>query len=569
VLETDHKPLIQLNIQAQHNAKCERWRLKLQQYHFKIKYIKGNDNTMADYLSRSPIENYQDETDDFPARFSKSTQTEQSFPVPIVNAVTTRAAAQRILESNVANDSALPSDALLTDSKARLPPNERLTPRIWDTRNHAGPSHPLPGSTHIFSHSTPHAILPFTMNDIARQQQIDENTQQIITHIDQHKHYCIDNGILMRKQAHLSRPVPYIPNCRIRSDIIKIYHDTPANGSHFGRYKTTRKIQERYYWPNMVQHIRDYIRSCLPCLQNNPQRRKSPGFLKPLNPPEGIWQLLAMDFHGPIIPTSQRGYKYIISITDILSKFVITRAVRDCSAATAARFLTEDVILRYGTPQAILTDRGTHFTATMMHELFKRIGVTHIFATPYHPMTNGQVERYNATMDAKIAALCNSRRTNWSEQLPFVTFSYNTSVHSITGYTPFQMIYGRLPTLPFDHQSDKISFPPHPQHVDQLNHYLSITTTTARQQILKKQKAYKARYDLNRANPIYKLGDVVLIKNIGPRHKFDTRYEGPFRIIERIGSKTFIVQHLKHLNFKKQITVDLIIPLLERTSFHH
>jgi transposase InsO family protein len=252
-----------------------------------------------------------------------------------------------------------------------------------------------------------------------------------------------------------------------------------------------------------------------------------------------------------------------------LSKFVITRAVRDCSAATAARFLTEDVILRYGTPQAILTDRGTHFTATMMHELFKRIGVTHIFATPYHPMTNGQVERYNATMDAKIAALCNSRRTNWSEQLPFVTFSYNTSVHSITGYTPFQMIYGRLPTLPFDHQSDKISFPPHPQHVDQLNHYLSITTTTARQQILKKQKAYKARYDLNRANPIYKLGDVVLIKNIGPRHKFDTRYEGPFRIIERIGSKTFIVQHLKHLNFKKQITVDLIIPLLERTSFHH
>jgi len=66
VLETDHKPLLQLNVQAQHNAKCERWHLKLQQYRFKIRYIKRHENTIADYLSRSPGEEYQDDTDNFP-----------------------------------------------------------------------------------------------------------------------------------------------------------------------------------------------------------------------------------------------------------------------------------------------------------------------------------------------------------------------------------------------------------------------------------------------------------------------------------------------------------------------
>jgi hypothetical protein len=45
--------------------------------------------------------------------------------------------------------------------------------------------------------------------------------------------------------------------------------------------------------------------------QNNHTRRKPPGALKPIKPPEGIWQLLTMDFHGPITPTTKQGNKYI------------------------------------------------------------------------------------------------------------------------------------------------------------------------------------------------------------------------------------------------------------------
>ena len=72
---------------------------------------------------------------------------------------------------------------------------------------------------------------------------------------------------------------------------------------------------------------------------------------------------------------------------------------------TAARFLQEDVICKYGTPKCILTDNGTHFTSTMMQQLFQRLGITHMYSTPYHPQTNGQIERFNSTMDAKIACL--------------------------------------------------------------------------------------------------------------------------------------------------------------------
>ena len=77
----------------------------------------------------------------------------------------------------------------------------------------------------------------------------------------------------------------------------------------------------------MIADIKNHIHSCLPCAQNNHRRQKPPGKLKPIPPPEGIWKLLSMDFHGPITPTSKRGNRYIISLTDVLSKFVIAKAV--------------------------------------------------------------------------------------------------------------------------------------------------------------------------------------------------------------------------------------------------
>ena len=119
-----------------------------------------------------------------------------------------------------------------------------------------------------------------------------------------------------------------------------------------------------------------------------------------------------MDFHGSFSPISQRGKKYIICLTDILSKFVITKAVHDNTAQTTVRFLKEDIITKFGTPRSIITDNKTHFASTMMNELIKQIGATHSYSTPYHPQTNGPIERYNSTMDAKIAVLSNLRKTD-------------------------------------------------------------------------------------------------------------------------------------------------------------
>ncbi|CAF2887299.1 unnamed protein product [Rotaria sp. Silwood2] len=167
-------------------------------------------------------------------------------------------------------------------------------------------------------------------------------------------------------------------------------------------------------------------------------------------------------------------------------------------------------------------------------------------------------------MDAKIAALSNENRTNWDEQLPFVTFNYNISIHTTTGQIPFEMMYGRLPVLPFDQQQPIVTLSQDSEYIQKLKQYLSTVTEQAMNNIRQQQEKYKARYDRYRSNPIYKINDLVLIQALNRRNKFDIKYEGPFRIVQQLGIKTFIVQHIRKLTLVRQVTTDVIRPLCER-----
>ena len=202
----------------------------------------------------------------------------------------------------------------------------------------------------------------------------------------------------------------------------------------------------------------------------------------------------------------------------------------------------------------------------MMNNLLKRLGVTHLYSTAHHLLTNGQIERFNATMDGKIAALCNDRRTDWDEILPFVTFNYNNSIHATTKQTPFEMMHGRQAILPFDQQQPVISLAQDPTHGQKLKNYLNQLVDDAREHIIRRQNQYKARYDQHRYEPVLKTNDLVLVKTTDVRRKFDVRYEGPYRVVQQIGSKTFIVQHVKKPTLNKQVTIDTIIPLVKRWS---
>jgi len=267
-----------------------------------------------------------------------------------------------------------------------------------------------------------------------------------------------------------------------------------------------------------------------------------------VKPPEEVWENLAMDFVGPITSSSSTGNKYILVFTDLLSKFVVAKATRDNSALTASKVLVEEIILKYGSPNQILTDNGTHFTAELINNVMSLCGVCHIYTTPYNPKANGVCERFNATMCDSLATICNKRRTNWDEQLSKTIFVYNSRRHSTTKLTPFELMFGRLCKLPFDlpRQATTI-IEPHP-YVKQLKEYLQQAKQVAGTNIKFSQGKSKRHYDAYRTNEIYSIGNFVYVKKLKLEHKFAPKYVGPYQIIQQLNDSIYRLQNPHDLN---------------------
>lgn len=116
----------------------------------------------------------------------------------------------------------------------------------------------------------------------------------------------------------------------------------------------------------------------------------------------------------------------------------------------------ENFILRYGVPREIATDRGTEFMATTMKEVCKLLAIKQISSTAYHHQSIGALENSHKSLNAFLRIQTDNNPRNWSSWLPFWCFSYNTTVHSETQYTPYELVFGKTCNLPSNLSSNVI-----------------------------------------------------------------------------------------------------------------
>ena len=525
ILETDHKPLISLMKKPYHNTRIERWMTMLQQYDIIIKHISGKENTTADALSRYPVDKPEVFEENLSRLVTSSTQTDEI----LINVVTTRSMTRKQAPvSSTSNKSP-------TSSVFSTPTSSISTPRS------AAQEIPL-----LFDHAT-----------LNKHQNEDPSIWKIKNTSLLDSKYLLDvHGVLHKLVTRKSGQVlqlRYIPASLI-SNILLAYHNSTFNGAHFGIKRTFYKIRDRFYWPNMYKDIEHHILSCINCRKLKPSRRKPDGHLQSIEPPRGVWERLAMDYVGPV-PESTAGNKYFLVLTDLFSKFVVTKPVPDNTSTTAAKFLLYDVFMKYGVPLEIITDNGRHFTSSLYESLLTLTGCCHVTTTPYNPQANGQCERHNATLVPNLVALSNHSRSNWDDKLAPTTFNYNATRHATTGYTPFELMFARHPRFLADLNSSSTIH----HHVSHYHHtmqqFIEHVKLAARQNNLRHQQLAKHRYDQNRSHPTYSVGQAVLIRNRDPiMNKFSSKFIGPYTIINRLNDKTYIVQH-DPTGRRRQLTV--------------
>ena len=260
--------------------------------------------------------------------------------------------------------------------------------------------------------------------------------------------YFLKNSVLYRKVFRDGKQVTLlvVPKVLI-NNVLTEAHESPLGG-HQGVARTHARIQDKYYFPGQIERVARHVATCESCQHKNDPIRKPGGYLQSLQV-KGPFVRLHFDFCGPF-PTTQRRGQYILLATCPMTKFVIAKAVPAATAAAAANFLVNQVVIVHGCFEELLTDRGTHFTGDVMKQVVKLLGVKHLLTSSYHPQTDGNAERAIKTAVNILSHYTSDNQKDWDLLLPFVVWVMNTSKSETTGYSPFQLVYGRLPIQPLD-----------------------------------------------------------------------------------------------------------------------
>jgi integrase-like protein len=347
--------------------------------------------------------------------------------------------------------------------------------------------------------------------------------------------YTMVNGLLYRRQdstdSDTSASLLVVPSS-LRPALIKAYHGDLLSG-HFGMDKTLQRLSVKYWWARMRADVKDAVKSCEAC---QVYKQKSHRVTKPLGSlpiPQEPWDYVAADFIGPL-PTTTQGSSCILVVVDLLTRWAVTVALPDQKAETFLRAFVKEVVLKYGVPRALLTDNGVCFRSYIAQDVYERLGIRKVYTSPYHPQTNGAVERFNGTVIRLLRAQMMKTTRDWDDFLPFVTFAYNTANHSFTEHSPFELMYGREPLYPIDRalQAEDATHPLDLESwADQLKNKLHQAYQEVQAGLDQRASGKERENSLLHNTTRFSLDDLVLVENPKAK-KLGRQYLGPYIVID-------------------------------------
>ncbi|KDR23651.1 Retrovirus-related Pol polyprotein from transposon 17.6, partial [Zootermopsis nevadensis] len=226
-----------------------------------------------------------------------------------------------------------------------------------------------------------------------------------------------------------------------KQKIINEMHCCPVGG-HQGIQKTIERIKLYISWPGLEHDVTELIRECKICQVNKDTRPKVKQPLEITDTQTKPWDKIYLDIVGPL-PQTEKGNKYLLTCQDNLSKYVIAIPLHTQTIEEIVTAFMNHIILIYGIPSSIVTDQGSNFMSDMFKRLCKLMRIEKINTTAYHPESNGALERTHKSLVTFLRCFCDPKTSDWDYWIFFACFTYNTSPHSVTKYTPYEMLFGR------------------------------------------------------------------------------------------------------------------------------
>ncbi len=355
-------------------------------------------------------------------------------------------------------------------------------------------------------------------------------------HLEKEKaNFVVDGNKVYRKvsigENNTVKLVPFVPLAS-RGETVAGFHE--AFG-HFNYPNMMKVLSPRAWWPSMRSDIKEWLAVCPQCQVNKRRGNFHHDVMHPLKVPSAFerWHI---DFIGEL-PTTLKGNRWILVAVDYATNWPIARALPVASTEAVADFLYEEIMMKFGCPVEILTDRGANFTSGLLKAYSKRVKMNHKLTSAYHPRANAKVERFNGVLKDMLRKYTNGAIHRWDDFVNAALWACRIRVHATTGYSPFFLTYGREPRIPGDIAVPYIS-------KDNLKDPRTIADITSREladlgqhraaaefRMKAMAESDKERWDSKIKKKSYEVGDMVMLTHEG-RFGLEPRFKGPFVVVQ-------------------------------------
>ena len=358
----------------------------------------------------------------------------------------------------------------------------------------------------------------------------------------------------------------YVPDgMGLREALLAEAHD--VEGGHAGVAKTISTLYRRFWWPGLHRQVKNYVSSCHTCATTKPTNQRPGGLLKPPSIPTRRWQSVATDMVTDL--PGMRGYDSVIVFICRLSKYaVLVPCKKTITSAQYADLFYKHVVCPYGVPDELISDRDPRFTAGFWQTFLEKLGTTLKLSTAYHPQTDGASERLNRTWQQYMRTFVGRQPRKWLEYLPVVQAAYNNSSHSMTGFTPNYLQFGREVESVLDKLVSELHGESEVPAVDAFTADLQTALQDAKRALQGATDRMKMQADKSRRDVSFAVGDRVYLSTKNLRFKgskkLKPRFVGPFEVMQVVYGSAYKLKLPEEWLIHPVFHVSLLKPAVER-----